>query len=117
MKARMLLLCGALAAAFSAPAGAHAFLQQANPGAGAILAQAPGEIRLTFSEPLEPVFSGVTVTDGAGHDVEAICPVVAGASIRALLKPLGPGKYRVAWRAVSVDTHRTEGAYGFTIKP
>jgi len=33
------------------------------------------------------------------------------------LPPLGPGRYRVHWHVVSVDTHRTEGEYSFTIEP
>jgi len=32
------------------------------------------------------------------------------------LQPLSAGNYEVRWRAVSVDTHVTEGAYHFTIK-
>jgi methionine-rich copper-binding protein CopC len=35
----------------------------------------------------------------------------------APLRPLRPGRYRVAWHAVSVDDHRTQGAYSFVIKP
>jgi methionine-rich copper-binding protein CopC len=33
------------------------------------------------------------------------------------LRSLAPGTYRVAWHVVSVDTHRTEGAYTFAVKP
>jgi methionine-rich copper-binding protein CopC len=33
------------------------------------------------------------------------------------LKALRPGTYRVSWHAVSIDTHRTEGAFTFTVKP
>jgi methionine-rich copper-binding protein CopC len=116
MRARLLLACAAVAAG-AAPALAHAFLQHAVPGAGAALAQAPTEIDLTFSEPLEPAFSSIAVTDAAGHDMEAALPVVAGPSMRVTLKPLGAGFYHVAWRAVSIDTHRTEGAYRFTVRP
>jgi len=31
-------------------------------------------------------------------------------------RPLSPGRYSVRWHAVSVDTHRTEGAFQFTVK-
>jgi methionine-rich copper-binding protein CopC len=34
-----------------------------------------------------------------------------------MLKPLKPGRYRVTWHAVSVDTHRTEGKYNFLVVP
>lgn len=116
MKARILLTSLAFAG-FVTPAIAHAFLQHASPGAGATSATAPKEIILEFSEPLEPAFSGIDVTDAGGHDMEAARPVVNGAFVRVALKPLAAGTYRVAWRAVSVDTHRTEGSYRFMIRP
>ncbi len=102
---------------FAAPAFAHAFLEHAAPAAGATLATAPKQVALAFSEQLEPTFSGVTVADSANQDVEAGHAVVAGESMSVALKPLAPGTYRVTWHAVSVDTHRTEGAYSFTVKP
>jgi methionine-rich copper-binding protein CopC len=115
MKALSYLVSLALLGSF-APAFAHAFLKHANPGAGATPATAPKEVVLEFSEALEPVFSGVQVTDAAGHDMEAARPTVSGAFVRVSLKPLTPGAYRVNWHAVSIDTHRTEGAYQFMIK-
>ena len=33
------------------------------------------------------------------------------------LPPLVPGRYRVHWHVVSVDTHRTEGEYSFAVEP
>jgi methionine-rich copper-binding protein CopC len=30
---------------------------------------------------------------------------------------LPPGKYKVRWRILSVDTHRTEGSFSFEVKP
>ena len=102
---------------FAAPAMAHAFLQHASPGAGATLAVAPKEIVLEFSEPLEPAFSGIDVADAMGRGVEAAPAAISGTSMRVSLKTLAPGHYRVRWHAVSVDTHRTEGAYDITVKP
>ena len=116
MSVRTFLLCFAMAACATS-AHAHAFLEHAAPGAGATIVSPPREVTLAFSEALEAAFSGVTVTDAAGRDVEAGKPVVAGAAITVALKPVGPGTYRVRWHAVSVDTHRTEGAYSFTVKP
>jgi len=110
-----------LAALFSCllttAAAAHAFLQHAEPGAGASLKSAPKQVMLNFSEALEPSFSGAEVTDANGHDVEAAAAAVSGTSIHAALKPLAPGQYRVKWHAVSVDSHRTEGQFSFTVQP
>ena len=33
------------------------------------------------------------------------------------LKPLTPGRYRVVWRVVSVDTHKTNGTFPFRVRP
>jgi len=116
MNARMFLACLAIVVPVT-PALAHAFLQHASPGAGAVLANPPKEIVLEFSESLEPTFSGIAVSDAAGHDVAAAHAVITGGSMHVALNSLAAGSYRVAWRAVSVDTHRTEGAYSFTVKP
>jgi methionine-rich copper-binding protein CopC len=99
------------------PASAHAFLNHADPGAGASLTQAPKEIALSFTEKLEPSSSGVSVSDAAGHDMEAAAPVISGDTVTVTLKPLAAGSYHVAWHAVSLDSHRTEGSYSFSIEP
>ena len=103
-------------ACLATPALGHAFLQHADPGAGANLKSPPARVVLVFTEKLEPVFSGITVSDAAGHNIEAGTAVIGGNSIVAPLLPLRPGRYRVIWHAVSVDTHRTEGAYSFTVE-
>jgi len=33
------------------------------------------------------------------------------------LKAIGAGTYRVNWRALSVDTHRTQGNFSFKVAP
>lgn len=114
---RNLVFACAAIASFAAPSFAHAMLEHAQPGAGARLALPPRTVLLSFTEKLEPVFSGVAVTDRYGHSVEAGAVVVSGKSMAVSLRNLSPGNYRVAWHAVSVDTHRTEGAYSFAVKP
>ena len=37
--------------------------------------------------------------------------------LRASLKPLAAGTYKVVWRVVSVDTHVTNGDFRFTMAP
>jgi len=111
------VLALATLAALSGAAGAHAFLQTAAPAAGENVHGAPAKIVLHFSEPLEPAFSGVTVTDASGHDEAAGAIAVSGTGMELPLKSLPPGRYRVTWHAVSVDTHRTEGKYNFLVLP
>jgi len=109
-----LILAAALSLVASA-ASAHAMLEQAMPAAGATLAKSPGTLTLQFSENLEPAFSSVAVTDDAGRSVTAGASSASGAKMSVPLEPLRPGTYRVVWHALSVDTHRTEGSYSFTI--
>jgi len=115
MTRRYFAACAAVAC-FATPAFGHAFLQHADPGAGATPATPPARVALMFTERLEPVFSGVAVTDSSGRSVEAGAVQIGGNAMIAPLRPLSPGTYRVTWHAVSVDTHRTEGAYSFTVR-
>ena len=108
-------LACALMACSAAPAFGHAFLNHAQPGAGAALRSSPKNIVLVFSEKLQPA-SSVAVIDASGRSVEAGTAITAGNSIVAPLRPLPPGRYRVVWHAVSLDNHRTQGGYRFAVK-
>ena len=104
-------------ACVAAPVSAHAFLDHANPGAGATLHAAPKSLMLMFSDDLDAESSGVVVVDGSGRKVAAAHKMVGSNCIMAPLPPLAPGKYRVMWHAMSDDDHRTQGAYEFVIRP
>jgi methionine-rich copper-binding protein CopC len=108
-----------LAAAIG-PVWSHAFLARAAPAVGSTVPAAPAEIVLRFTEPVEPAFSVVTVTGTGGDRVDAgdlhadpADPTI----LRASLKPLAAGIYKVVWRVVSVDTHVTTGEFRFTVAP
>ena len=99
---------------------AHAQLESAVPPVGGSVAS-PSEIRLKFGEGVEPRFSGVTVVgaNGAPATVGApsVDPVDKSVLIVKVTKPLAPGVYTVRWHAVSVDTHKTQGSFNFTVQP
>lgn len=114
---RRIAILAVAIAAITLPATAHAFLEKASPAAGENLHAAPAKIALHFSEKLEPAFSNVAVTNAAGADMRAGPPTISGGDIDQPLKPLEPGRYRVSWHAVSVDTHRTAGKYNFLVLP
>lgn len=97
------------------PARAHAFLDHANPLVGSAVRNAPREVALWFTENLEPAFSRVTVQNAAGARVDRGKTSVSGNQMRVSLGALPPGTYRVKWRAVSVDTHATEGDFTFRV--
>src|SRR5690242_2864980 len=45
---------------------AHATLLQSEPSSGAVLEEAPRQVRLVFSEPIEAEFNGVAVYNSSG---------------------------------------------------
>jgi methionine-rich copper-binding protein CopC len=98
---------------------AHAFLDRAFPAVGSEVAGSPPALSLTFTEPVEPLFSSVRVTDSSGARVDAGKPALGddGRILQVELKPLKPGVYAVEWHVTSVDTHKTEGHFSFTVMP
>jgi methionine-rich copper-binding protein CopC len=116
MNARCVVVV-AILIGFTSAASAHAFLERASPSAGQNLSASPPRVEMHFSEALEPSFSEVKVTDVHGRDMAGGPPVASGTEMDLPLKKLPPGRYRVSWRAVSVDTHHTEGKYNFLILP
>jgi len=120
LRAGLTLLIASAGFAFSTQAQAHAFLRRADPPVGSTVPTAPAVIACDFTEALEPSFSKLEVQDAAGHRVDAgdmhLSPTDAKQMIIGLNK-VGPGTYTVIWHAVSVDTHRTEGHFTFTVGP
>ena len=105
----MLMLLGTTAAQ------AHAALDRAEPRVGNTVRTAPHEVSLWFTQNIEPAFSTVTVTDGAGQRVDTGKPHVSGKVMSVPVRAAGPGTYRVNWRVVSVDSHTTEGNFTFRV--
>ena len=63
---------------------------------------------------------GIEVRDGKGVAVTAgTATLVPGntAQLRVPLKDLAPGTYKVIWRVLSVDTHRSQGEFSFRVGP
>jgi methionine-rich copper-binding protein CopC len=100
---------------------AHAQLQKAVPAVGGVVTASPTEIRLNFSEGVEPRFSGVQLQAADGQVVGTGAASVDPADKSTLIIPvkstLAPGSYKVTWHVVSVDTHKTQGSFTFTVKP
>jgi copper resistance protein C len=100
-------------------ASAHAFLERSVPPVGSEVATPPSTLTLTFTEPIEPAFSSVAVTDGHGGRVDqgTLSTHDDGRALLVPLKPLAPGAYAVEWHVTSVDTHKTQGHFSFSVKP
>jgi methionine-rich copper-binding protein CopC len=94
---------------------AHAMLDHATPLVGSTVPSAPHEVSLTFTQNLEAAFSTIEVTDGNGARVDQGKTQVSGNTMRIGVKALQPGSYKVHWHALSVDTHTTQGTFGFQV--
>ncbi len=94
---------------------------KADPAVGSVRATSPTRMWLKFNDVIRPGASGVKLIWPDGHSViltpltkdprdpEAVSAPVPGA--------LPTGSYKVEWRALSPDGHRTQGDFGFTVKP
>lgn len=114
-----LLISSLLAATFGAsPAFAHAFLQKSDPAVGSTVNAAPKFLLLTYTEDLDLAFCTVTVTDAMGMNDDAGKPQPVPGHKNEMQVPLNiqmPGKITVTWRALSTDTHKTQGRFTFTV--
>ncbi|MFN8488337.1 MAG: copper resistance protein CopC [Caldilineaceae bacterium] len=115
------LIAGLFATLLAQPAGAHAVLARSSPGLNAALTQAPSDIRLWFTEPVEPKFSSFQLRDINGATVKTPTSQVDSADPKQLVMQPGTltnGLYTVVWSVVSAaDGHHTDGSFAFTIGP
>ena len=121
MSARCLGLALALVTSALMPgiAGGHAVLQRAEPPVESKLGRAPEEVKLYFSERLEPAYSSVRVLNDREAQVDRRDSRIDRANpalLRVTLPPLPPGTYKVVWRVLSIDADVTEGAFTFRIE-
>jgi copper transport protein len=114
------IVAAAAALALPASAWAHAALLQTVPLASRTTNTAPTEVRLRFSEPVEPRFAIVSVTDATGRQVTAGNPGAVQGSPQTVvtqLERVPEGWYLVFWRVISADGHPVRGAFTFAIGP
>ena len=110
----------AVSALAASPECAHAFLDNSDPRVGSTVTTAPKTLTMKFTEALEVPFCTVAVTDSKGVSVTRGKPRAVPGHADELLVPLkisGPGLLQVTWHALSVDTHKTEGHFSFTVAP
>ena len=116
MNTKYLILVLAVSLILPCIADAHAFLDHADPKVGSIVHEPPAQVTVWMTEGLEPAFSKLQVFDANGAEVDKKDTKVSGATMTVSLPKLPPGKYKVSWQVVAVDTHRTSGTFDFTIQ-
>jgi copper transport protein len=106
------------------PASAHAYLAASTPADGAVLAQAPAVLTLSFTEHVELEATRVTITDGDGRGWAVPSIGIRAADESSSESPvdiivtmptgLPPNVYHVAWSTLSSDDlHATTGTLVF----
>ena len=113
-----------LAAALSFPCGpgfSHAFLDEATPKVGSVLTVSPKEVRIEYTQGIEPAFSKIEIVGPDGKAIPmgkaSVDPADQKTLIETVDAPLAPGHYEVRWSVISVDTHHTDGHYPFDFQP
>ena len=104
--------------ASAATAYAHAYLDHASPLVGSTVKNSPSEVRMWFTQALEPKFTSAQIRSSSGAvvgsgGVDSADPK----QIVIRVNGLPAGSYKVFWKVLSVDTHRTEGSFGFQVRP
>lgn len=110
--------CGVLSLVYCVAASAHSQLLRAEPPIGGEIAAPPHELRLQFSEPIEPAFLALRLTvDGVA--VDDLGPPVFSEDKRIvrISVPTRTGeRYEVEWGVLSRDGHWTKAHYQFMVR-
>ena len=110
----------------TAPAIAHPKLISSTPAAQATVTNAT-QVSLTFSETLMAPVSGIDLAMTGMPGMANHAPMkIAGFKtsvaadgktlVAVFPRPLTAGTYKLAWHAVSTDTHRITGTLAFTVR-
>jgi putative copper export protein/methionine-rich copper-binding protein CopC len=101
---------------------AHSALVASSPGAGSVVTTAPSELRLVFSEPVDPGFTSLDLLDSSGAALLSNVgePDPADPRVLVAVLPAGTipraGLFTVRWRTLSAsDGHVTRGFFTFGV--
>jgi methionine-rich copper-binding protein CopC len=115
-----LLLAGLTASLLvPAPVLGHAELVSSDPAASASLPESPTRLRLTFTEPIDPASSAITLLDTQQAEVAGLGePTLdaAGTTVEVRLPEMEEGTYTVSYQVTSAtDGHVTSGQFAFLV--
>lgn len=98
-------------------AWAHAHLKTAAPAANSVVST-PASLSLDFSEALDVKFSGIRLSNADKQEISLGETTLGngGKTLQVkLAQPLPAGTYQLEWHVLSVDGHKTKGAYRFSV--
>lgn len=114
MKARILPLLGTALLTMTGLAQANAHLMSSVPADNSVLAHAPSQISLNFSEPIRITALSLQRQGGKPQAIEVSARAPAN-ELDIPVTQLGPGVYMLSWRGIGADNHETSGTVHFTI--
>lgn len=98
-------------------ASAHATLEKTTPTQNGVISKAPDTIELTFNEPVNAEYSGITIYNDKGNKVGDINPTTTGHS-KTLTFPtdkVQQGTQQLEWHTVSADGHEISDRFEFSV--
>lgn len=102
------------------PAWAHAKLTASVPEANEMAMPVPTEIRLTFSDSVDPAITKIDISVAGPHHepiaIKDMAPAADDANV--LVVHLRPGKlpdglYTVSWKTLCIDGHKGSGSFAY----
>ena len=112
---RRILLAGLLVL-ISMAAAAHSRLGATAPADGAVLAQPPSEIVLTFAKRVRLTRVRMTRGDGRPVDLDLDDQKAFAKRFVVPATDMGKGRYRIEWRGLASDGHAMRGAFMFRVE-
>ena len=107
--AGLLVLC-------ATTAFAHSKLDTTEPANGAVLAQAPARIVLSFAKRIRLTKVRLRHGDKAAVDLDLSGQRGFATRIAVPIPGGGPGLYRIDWRGLAADGHAMRGRFSFRVK-
>ena len=113
------VILATLATLSAGAAAAHPRFVESTPVRGAKLTAAPKEVRVTFSEGVDPRESEFELFDAAGKSLPAGAlrgdPKNPRAIVMSMPRKLAPGAYQVRWRVAAAGHASTPGRLSFEV--
>src|SRR5690606_3206771 len=100
--------------AVASPAAAHATLVSTSPAPGSVLDSSPGEVRVTFDEPVSSDGDSLRVIDASGRTVSSDADA-DGPTISVDVPDDATGWFAVSWQIVSADGHPLNGGWTYRV--
>ncbi|HVX43157.1 MAG TPA: copper resistance protein CopC [Mycobacteriales bacterium] len=98
------------------PAQAHAILERAAPAQDGIVATAPHQVTLQFSENVSGESDSVRIFDAAQKPVRTGPTHFDGKRVTISFPANArPGTYSVSWQVISADSHPVSGSFAFSV--